>query len=57
MKEHEDYPWIGACGIQEDTEKVVLSLGKKKAQWDLNNLYKYLMETVKRVDTRLSHIL
>lgn len=31
--------------------------GKERAQWDLNNLHKYLMETVKRVDTLLSSIL
>lgn len=32
LKEHEDYPWIGAFDIQEDTEKdeIVSSLGKRR---------------------------
>lgn len=32
LKEYEDYPWIGACDIQKDTEKTgaVFSLGKRK---------------------------
>lgn len=52
MKEHEDYPWIGTCDTREDTEKAeTFQPGKEK--WDLNNLYKYLMETVKKVDILL----
>lgn len=32
LKKHEDYPWIGAFDIQEDTEKaeIVSSLGKRR---------------------------
>lgn len=56
LKEYEDYPWIGACDIQKDTEKTGTVFSFLRKRRDLNNLYKYLMETAKGVDNFLSSI-
>lgn len=52
IKDDEDDLGIGVCDVQVDAEIAwTVQPGKKKAQWDLMNMYKYMIGRVKKVET------